>query len=66
MQLTESERIAFFVCSAGKTISEKSADLFKCKNPIQGYIYDLLGSTIVEAAGDLMQNSLKQEMLKYG
>ena len=65
-ELAGSVRIALFVCSAGKTISEKSADLFKSGDPILGYIYDLLGSAIVEAACDLMQSNLKLEVLKNG
>jgi len=65
-ELAGSVRIALFVCSAGKTISEKSADLFKSGDPILGYIYDLLGSAIVEAAGDLIQSKLKLEALRNG
>lgn len=55
-ELRQSERIAFFVCSAGKTISEKGAKLLKGDNPVLGYVYDVLGSIIVEAACDRMQD----------
>ena len=65
-ELKGSERLAFFVCTAGKTISEKSVKLFKGEDPIRGYVYDVLGSAITEAAGDLMQSYLKQEILENG
>ena len=65
-ELKGSERLAFFVCTAGKTISEKSVDLLKGEDPVLGYIYDLLGSAITEAAGDLMQSFLKQEIEMTG
>ena len=53
-ELKGSEQLAFFVCSAGKSISEKSALLLRGKGPVLGYIYDVLGTAIVEAAGNLM------------
>ena len=65
-ELKGSERLAFFVCSAGKSISEKSALLLRGEDPVLGYVYDVLGTAIVEAAGDLMQSHLKQEIEKEG
>jgi len=61
-ELKGSEQLAFFVCSAGKSISEKSALLLRGEDPVLGYVYDVLGTAIVEAAGDLMQSHLKQEI----
>jgi hypothetical protein len=60
-ELKGAERLAFYVCTAGKTISEKSASLLKGNDPVLGYVYDVLGSIITEAAGDLMQSFLKSE-----
>jgi hypothetical protein len=65
-ELKGSERLAFFVCTAGKTISEKSARLLKGEDPVLGYVYDVLGSAIVEAAGDRMQSFLQEEISKSG
>jgi len=65
-ELKGSEQLAFFVCSAGKSISEKSALLLRGEDPVLGYVYDVLGTAIVEAAGDLMQSHLKQEIEKEG
>ena len=65
-ELKGSEQLAFFVCSAGKSISEKSALLLRGEDPVLGYVYDVLGTFIVEAIGDLMQSHLKQEIEKEG
>jgi hypothetical protein len=65
-ELRGSEKLAFFVCTAGKDISEKSVRLLKGENPVLGYVYDLLGSAIAESAGDKMQEFLKIEMAESG
>ena len=65
-ELKGSEQLAFFVCSAGISISEKSALLLRGEDPVLGYVYDVVGTAIVEAAGDLMQSHLKQEIEKEG
>ncbi len=65
-ELNGSEHLAFFVCTAGATISDKSVSLLKGENPVLGYVYDLLGSAIAEAAGDKMQSFLKKEVEKTG
>jgi hypothetical protein len=65
-ELEGSDRLFLFVCTAGKTISEKSAKLLKSEDPVLGYIFDILGSAIAEAAAERMQNILKQEIEKEG
>ena len=60
-ELRGSKQLAFFVCSAGKSISEKSTLLLSGEDPVLGYVYDVLGAAIVEDAGYLMQSNLKQE-----
>ncbi len=60
------ERLAFYVCTAGQTISDKSTNLLYGEDPVLGYIYDVLGSMITEAACDLMQSFLIQETLEHG
>ena len=57
-ELNGSEQLAFFVCSAGKSISEKSALLLRGEDPILGYVYDVLGTFIVEATGDICTKDL--------
>lgn len=60
-ELKGAERLAFYICTAGKTISEKSASLLQGNDPVLGYVYDVLGSIITEAAGDRMQSFLRCE-----
>ncbi len=65
-ELAGSDRLFMFICTAGKTISEKSAMLLRGEDPVLGYIFDVLGSAIVEAAADRIQNILKQEIENEG
>lgn len=58
-ELRNSTSLVFFICTAGEEISRRSAELLKGDNPVLGYIYDLLGSMIVEAAMDLLQDEIK-------
>lgn len=61
-ELKGAERAAFYVCTAGKTISEESARLLYGEDPIFGYILDTMASMITEAACDLLQSQIKKEM----
>ncbi len=61
-ELKGAERAVFYVCTAGKTISEESSRLLYGEDPILGYILDTLGSMITEAACDLLQSFLKKEL----
>jgi hypothetical protein len=65
-ELKGSQRLAFFICSAGKTISEKAEKLLKGEDPVLGYVYNVVGNAIAEAAGNRMQLFLKQAMEKSG
>ena len=65
-ELKGSDSLFVFVCTAGKTISDMSARSLKGEDPVLGYIFDILGSTIAEAATDRMQNILKDEIEKEG
>lgn len=59
-ELRNSTSVAFFICTAGERISQQSVQLLKGENPVLGYVYDVLGSMIVEAATDLLQAEIKQ------
>jgi hypothetical protein len=63
-QIRKSDSVAFFLCTAGEEIGELSRKLMKEKDFLTGYIYDVAGSEIVEAAADLMQSELKAQMGK--
>ncbi len=65
-ELESSESLAFYICTAGKLISEKSATLIKGEDPVLGYVYDVLGSAIAEAAADSIQSYIKNEVLNSG
>ena len=62
-QIKKSESIALFLCTAGVEIGTRSRDAMKEGDLLKGYIYDVTGSEIVEAAADLMQNSLEVKMI---
>lgn len=57
-QLRRSESAAIFVCTAGSEIGERARSLMYEKDFLMGYIFDIAGSEIVEAAADLMQEHL--------
>jgi len=61
-ELRNSEELLFFVCTAGKAISEKSALLLMGEDPAKGYIYDQVGIFLTEAAGNQMQQLIRKEI----
>jgi hypothetical protein len=58
-ELRNSTTMALFICTAGEGISKRSSNHLKGENPVLGYVYDVLGSMIVEAAADLLQEEIK-------
>jgi len=56
------ETIALFVCTVGPGIENKSKELFKENNMVEGYMLDVIGSEVVESAIDLCQDILQVEM----
>lgn len=58
-ELRNSDSIVFFICTAGKEISELSQTLLKGNNPVLGYVYDVLGSVTVEAATDKIHQEIR-------
>lgn len=61
-ELKNSEELIFFVCTAGKSISERSAVLLQGEDPAKGYIYDQVGIFITEAAGERMLQLIREEL----
>lgn len=59
-ELQNATSVAFFICTAGEGISHRSRELLTGDNPVLGYVYDVLGSMIVEAATDQMQEEIKR------
>lgn len=58
-ELKNSSAIVFFICSAGKTISEEADRQLKSDDPVYGYVLNILGSAITEAIGDKIQHRIK-------
>ena len=65
-ELRNSSSVAFFVCTAGEKIGRRSQELLKGDNPVMGYVLDVLGSMIVEAATDQLQKEIKEIALAKG
>jgi hypothetical protein len=65
-QLKRSDSIAIFLCTAGAEIGIKSKEAMLGKDFLRGYIYDVVGSEIVEASADIMQDGLKELMAISG
>lgn len=61
-----STQILFFVFTAGKRIELQAQKYLMGGDPVRGYIYDVMGSLIVETAVDKMQESVEREMKLHG
>lgn len=65
-QIKKSDSAALFLCTAGEEIGVKSRNSMNGGDLLTGYIYDVVGSEIVEAAAELMQNELEIRMAPSG
>lgn len=65
-QLKKSESVALFICTAGAEIGLRSKKAMQERDFLKGYIYDVVGSEIVEAAADIMQDDLEKMILEKG
>lgn len=65
-QLKKSDSAALFLCTAGDEIGIRSRKAMKERDFLKGYIYDVIGSEIVETAADLMQDDLQKAAASEG
>ena len=65
-QIKKSDSAAIFLCTAGAEIGLRSRKAMQKRDLLKGYIYDVIGSEIVEAAADLMQADLERNLLETG
>jgi cobalamin-dependent methionine synthase I len=65
-QIKKSGSAAVFLCTAGKEPGIRSSKSMKEGDLLRGYVYDTIGSELVEAAADLMQQDLENEMISSG
>jgi hypothetical protein len=59
-EFRNSTGLALFICTAGQRISHRSQELLTGENPVLGYVFDILGSMIVETATDRLQMKIRQ------
>ena len=65
-QIRKAEQVAVFLCTVGQETGDKSRTLMKEGDLLKGYIYDVVGSEVVESVADKMQEQLKGEMKDMG
>lgn len=65
-QIKKSSSIALFLCTSGPGTGLRSRELMSGGDLLAGYIWDVTGSEIVEAAADLMQDKLEGRMADEG
>jgi hypothetical protein len=65
-QIKKSDTLAVFLCTAGEEIGIRSRKAMQERDFLKGYIYDVIGSEIVEAAADLMQSDLEKTIVASG
>ncbi len=65
-QIKEAEEAALFICTAGPVVGERSHSSMKGGDLLRGYVYDVIGSEVVEAAADSMQEDLLKSMAVIG
>jgi len=64
--LQKAEKLALLLCTAGPGIEERSHSLMKEGLYPEGFIMDVIGSIVVEAAMDIIHESLSQDMKTKG
>ena len=65
-QVKKADSVAVFLCTAGEEIGVRSRNAMKDRDFLKGYIFDIVGTEIVEAAADLMQGDLEKNMRDSG
>jgi len=64
--LRNATSIAFFVCTAGPGIENKAMKLMSEDKQVEGYMLDMIGSEVVEAAVDKIHKLVGEEMQEIG
>lgn len=65
-QIKKSDSVALFLCTAGAEIGIRSRKAMQERDFLKGYVYDVVGSEIVEAATDIMQEELEKSISLSG
>lgn len=64
--LKNSDKVAMYICTAGKTISDRSKELMSRGDLLEGYVADTIGSVVVEKAMDLIHEQIKTDAINQG
>jgi hypothetical protein len=64
-QIKRTEAVAVLACTAGSEIGERSRELL-VSDPLKGYILDIIGSLVVDATADKMQEELELLLRQSG
>lgn len=64
--LKKSEQIVVFLCTAGKTISDRSQELMNNGDLMEGFVVDTIGSVATEKTMDIIHKKLEAELLEDG
>jgi hypothetical protein len=62
-QLRNSDSLALFLCTAGAEPGIRTRSAMTDGDPLTAYIYDLIGSIVVDAATDLLQSELEHKIV---
>lgn len=65
-QIREADEAALFICTAGREVSELSRKSMSEGDLLKGYVYDVIGSEVVESAADRMQEELRRAAAAEG
>lgn len=65
-QVKKAECFSLFACTAGEEIGKRIMKATQERDLLKGYIYDVIGSEIVEAVADLMQDELERSAESAG
>jgi hypothetical protein len=65
-QLKKSDSLAVFLSTAGEEIGRRTRKAMSEGDPLTGYIYDMVGSIVVDAAADRMQSELEKAIIAAG
>jgi hypothetical protein len=64
--IQKSDSAALFLCTAGEEIGKRSKELMQESDMLKGYVYDVVGSEIVDTAAGRMWLLLEKEMKAEG
>ena len=65
-QIKKADSLAVILSTAGEEIGIRTRKAMSEGDPLTGYIYDIVGSLVVDAAVDLVQSELEKTVLSGG